>query len=121
MFLGKDPLKICSIFTGEHPYRSVISINLLCNFIEIVLRHGCSPVYLRHIFRTPFPKNASEHGCVCRVEFHIGMSLSLNLNRKLTVTSNKQQQKFLRFLSLGLEGRETLKYRCVCLTPCGKV
>ena len=25
---------------------------LLCNFIEITLRHGCSPVNLLHIFRT---------------------------------------------------------------------
>ena len=29
----------------------------LCNFIETTLRHRCSPVYLLHIFRTPFPKN----------------------------------------------------------------
>ena len=29
------------------------------NFIEIALRHGCSPVHLLHIFRTPFPKNTS--------------------------------------------------------------
>ena len=28
VFLGKGVLKICSIFTGEHPCRSVISINL---------------------------------------------------------------------------------------------
>ena len=29
------------------------------NFIEIALRHGCSPVNLLHIFRTPFPMNRS--------------------------------------------------------------
>ena len=29
------------------------------NFIEIALRHGCSPVNLLHIFRTTFPKNTS--------------------------------------------------------------
>ena len=29
------------------------------NFIEIALRHGCSPVNLLHIFRTPFPRNTS--------------------------------------------------------------
>ena len=29
------------------------------NFIEIALRHGCSPVNFLHIFRTPFPKNTS--------------------------------------------------------------
>ena len=37
----------------------MISIKLLCNFIEIALLHGCSPVNLLHIFRTPFPKNTS--------------------------------------------------------------
>ena len=34
-------------------------IELLCNFIEITLRHGCSPVNLLHIFRRPFFKNTS--------------------------------------------------------------
>ena len=60
VFLVKGVLKICSKFTGEHPCRSVISIKLLCNFIEIALRHGCSPVNLLHIFRTPFTKNTSR-------------------------------------------------------------
>ena len=32
---------------------------LQCNFIEIALRHGHSPVKLLHIFRTPFSKNLS--------------------------------------------------------------
>ena len=59
VFLGKGVLKICSKFTRKYPCRSVISIKLLCNFIEITLRHGCSPVNLLHIFRTPFSKNAS--------------------------------------------------------------
>ena len=35
MFLGKGVLKICSKFTGEHPYRSVISIKLPCNVFKI--------------------------------------------------------------------------------------
>ena len=55
--LGKGALKICSRFTGEHPCRSVIWIH--CNFIEITLRHGCSPLNLLHIFRTAFTKNTS--------------------------------------------------------------
>ena len=59
MFLGKSVLKICSKFIGEHPYQSAISIKLQSNFIEITLRHGCSPVNLRHMFKTPFPKNTS--------------------------------------------------------------
>ena len=57
VFLRKGVLKICSKFTAEHPCRSAISIKLLCNFIEITLRHGYSPVNLLHIFRIPFTKN----------------------------------------------------------------
>ena len=41
---------------------SVISIKLQISFIEITLRHGCSPLNLLHIFRTPFTKNNSG-GC----------------------------------------------------------
>ena len=59
MFIGKGVLVICSKFTGEHSCRSEISIKLLCNFIEITLWHGCSPLSLLHIFRTPFLKNTS--------------------------------------------------------------
>ena len=34
-------------------------LNLQSNFIEITLRHRCSPVNLLHIFKTPFSKNTS--------------------------------------------------------------
>ena len=34
-------------------------VNLLCNFIEITLRHACSPVNLLRIFRTPLSENTS--------------------------------------------------------------
>ena len=53
-FLGKSVLKICSKFTGEHPCRSVISIKLLCNFIEIafsmsaLLKSWC--IFSEHLF-----------------------------------------------------------------------
>ena len=57
VFLGKGVLKICGKFTGEHPCRSVISIKLLCNFVEIKPRYGCSPVNFMPIFRAPFSKN----------------------------------------------------------------
>ena len=47
----------------KHLSRGVLKIrcskNMLCNFIEITLRHGCCPVKLLYIFRTPFPKNTS--------------------------------------------------------------
>ena len=57
--LGKGLPKICSKFTEEYPCRSAISVKLQSNIIEIALRHGCSPLHLLHIFRTPFPKNTS--------------------------------------------------------------
>ena len=28
-----------------------------CDFLEIALWNGCSPLNLQHIFRAPFPKN----------------------------------------------------------------
>ena len=59
VFLGKGIRKICSKFTGETPM-------LKCDFNKFAnqlywnhTRHGCSPVNLLHIFRTPFPKNIS--------------------------------------------------------------
>ena len=39
---------------------------MLCNFIEITVWHGRSPVNLMHNFRTPFSKNTSE-GLLLRV------------------------------------------------------
>ena len=48
----------------EQPARDV-----LCNFIEIVLLHECSPVNLLHLFRTPFSKNIS--GCLLLENWHI--------------------------------------------------
>ena len=59
VFLGKGVMKICDRFTGEYPCRSVISITLQSNTIEIALQHGCSALNLLHIFRTPFPRNTS--------------------------------------------------------------
>ena len=64
VFLVKGVLKTCSKFTREHPCRRAILLKLLCNFIEIALRHGCSPVnsllFSEHLFlRTPLD------GCFC--------------------------------------------------------
>ena len=55
VFIRKSVLKICSKFTKKHLRRSVI-----CNFIEITLRHGYSAVDLLHSFRTAFLKNTSK-------------------------------------------------------------
>ena len=49
VFQRKAVLKICGKFTGGHPCQRATSIMSLCNFIEITLRYGCSPVNLLHI------------------------------------------------------------------------
>ena len=38
----------------------LVIVGLNRNFIEITLRHGCSPVNLLHISRAPYPKNTSK-------------------------------------------------------------
>ena len=79
VFLRKSALKICSKFTGEHPCRSAVSIKLLCNFIKIVLRHGCSLVNLQHIIEIPFLKNTSG-GLLLSVASSDNLPFILDLN-----------------------------------------
>ena len=52
VFLGEGVLKIYSKLAGEHPW------------------HGCSPVNLLHIFRTPFCQNTSG-GLLLAIESQI--------------------------------------------------
>ena len=90
MFLGKSVLKMCSKFTGEHTCRSAISIKLQRNFTEITRQHGCSPVNMLHIFRTPFTKSTSKwlllqkstfslenNKCICQGNFLFTTQLDL--------------------------------------------
>ena len=74
VFFGKDVLKMCGKFTREHSCGSVISIKLLCNFIEITPRHLCFPVNLLHNFRTPFLK-----GQIWKAASGLGESVILRL------------------------------------------
>ena len=54
--LSRDVLRKWNSENMPQIYRG-ISMPMLCNFTEITLQHGCSPVNLLHIFRTPFLKN----------------------------------------------------------------
>ena len=81
VFLVKGVLKICSKFTREHPCRSVISIKLQSNFIEITLWHGCSAVNLLHIFRTPFPENTSRCLILNNVNYWMENDLPSEINK----------------------------------------
>ena len=86
MLLVEGVLKICSKFTGEHPYRRVTPLNLLCNFIELTLWYGCSPVNLLYIFRATFTKNTSEwlllHSLNAEVYFGPCQKLLLGLHHR---------------------------------------
>ena len=86
MFLTKGVLKVCSKFAGEHLCRSAISIKLQSNFIEITLRHGCSPVNLQHIFRTPFVKNTSGRLLLRYQKIVHSYNNLLHLNEKQSFT-----------------------------------
>ena len=106
VFLRKVVLKICSKSTGEHPCRSVISINLLFNFIEIAFWHACSLkshfrigvalLNLQHIFRTPFPKNTSGRLLLYRSKIlYIDKFLNHNLLKFKTLCLKVSVKKYV--------------------------
>ena len=72
-------------------FRSVISIKLLCNFMEIGLRHGCSPVNVLHIFRTTFLKNTSGW---------LLLNIRINKNIRLNITTARALKCFLATTSI---------------------
>ena len=95
VFLRKGVLKICSKYTGEHTFRSVISIQLLLNLIEIALWHGCSPVNLLHIFRTNFSKNTSGWLFLELIVGVLEKKKNLNESEKILSQQSKVSYMFL--------------------------
>ena len=99
MFLEEGVLKIRNKFTREHQYQSAISRKLQGNFIEITLRHGCSPVNLLHIFRTPVPKNTSgrllPYGKTLKAESKYGLNFRSISNNYLVINTSYQDFQFL--------------------------
>ena len=81
VFLGKDVLKICCKFTRENKCRSVISIKLLSNFIEVTLRHRCSP----------------EHFWRAASDLYLENFLPLFPSRSIFHTETKMYYQFLSF------------------------
>ena len=58
-----------------------------CNFIEIALRHGCSPLNLLHILRKPFPKNTWTVASVSReINFEKWEKIRLDHDENITIT-----------------------------------
>ena len=58
-------------------------VALQSNFIEIILRHGCSHVNLLHIFRTSFPKNTSGRVLMSLCLFVIGRNVSFFVDYRI--------------------------------------
>ena len=81
MSIGKSVLKICSKFTVEHQCQSLITIKLQSNFIKITLQHGCSPVNLLQIFRTPFLKNTCGRLSIFSVHYSHYMVMVLRSSK----------------------------------------
>ena len=116
MFLGKVVLKLCSKFTGEHPCRSPISVKIFCKFFEIALRHGRSPVNLRHIFRPPL------NGWFLKVAFgHLNLAMQWESRGGLYFIRKKRKKKKTKVdlrtcgtigttLTTWIVGKKTLSY-----------
>ena len=69
VFSGKSVLKIYSKFTGEHLRKSVISIKLPCNYIEILKLHFSMGIllWIYCIFSEHFFLRLPLEGCFCPV------------------------------------------------------
>ena len=55
--IDREPCHLVKNYLNSCNQRLVLKLQ--SNFIEITLQHGCSPVNLLYIFRTPFSKNTS--------------------------------------------------------------
>ena len=75
-----------------------------CNFIEIILLHGCSPINLLHITKTPFLKNTSEwllmkgydnlfNSCICNKSLYKVNYVWEPYARSKSKKKNKQKNK----------------------------
>ena len=123
MFLGKGVLKICCKFTREHPCQRAISIKLLFSFIEIALRHGCSPVKLLHIFRTPSLNNISERLLlyivthVAQLNFYLLITCSAESVIFLTPDVKSHNRPYIKgHRYLNIPAAESCRFVIVCMT-----
>ena len=110
----------------------MISIKLLCNFIEITHRHGCSPLNLLHIFRIPFFKNTSGWLLLVNVEMkYLFLTLQCITSQNPTKSPNTLKQflgklptnclsVFGLFLNLALKGLKTCNTFKICRNISGR-
>ena len=86
----------------------MISIKLLCNFIEITHRHGWSPLTWLHIFRIPFVKNTSGWLLLTIAQFTYRIGFSMIL---VQITAGKIFKKFKKYMTLISLSESTDKMR----------
>ena len=69
-----------------------------CNFMEITLRHGCSPVNLLHISRTPL-KNTSfwTAASVCMMEIFVKIVKDVLLRLRQFLATEKNAENAFYF------------------------
>ena len=90
------------------------------NFIKITLWHGCSPVYLMHIFRILFPKKTSGGlflenvvsfcstnipvangvGCII-VKKSIVLAMKVSMSNQKTISKKMNLKAFITLVSTG--------------------
>ena len=81
VFLRKRVLKISSKLTGEQPCRSVISIKLFSNFIEMALSSAC-------LFSCKFPSSFQSNF----IEMALGMGSFIKRQTRGTSSDNEWQR-----------------------------
>ena len=101
---------------------SAILLKMLCNFIEIGLRHGCSLVNLPHIFRKPFPKNNYGRLLIQTTRFFISNTkLELTKNEaifSLIITSSSKNNRLILKNKQNRHGYKFSKYKSVWVWWC---
>ena len=77
--------------------RSVISIKLLCDFIEITLRHRCSPVTLL-LFLEHLLLRTSLGRCFCKLLDLVSNTVILNASVDLILSSKRLDIPYVQLI-----------------------
>ena len=115
-FLWETVLKICSKFTKEHPSKSLISIKLSSVYMEITIRHRCSPVNLLYISEHLFIRTPYFFSFVLLHSFYVSCELSyfsINWFVKAATGRSSTKKLYCIFAQKLVEKVEVLVAVCV--------
>ena len=102
VFFGKGVLKIYSLFSGEHPRQSVISVKLGSNFTEITVQQRYTPVNFLYIVRTPLYRSS-------RPKLFLGKSV-LKIDSKFTGEHPCQSTRIFFFYKKPSKGPSSISF-----------